>query len=499
MIENLKIALRRQKKLIVIFLLTIFLPSVSLSIFGIRAIRSEKFRQVKLIENEHRRAAGFLKAQIEDRFKNIEVTLQKVAQHPAFSEKDYPAISEIIRDRLMDSELIEQAFLFLKGRKPLLPLFQPTVERNHFPSFSQLTPPQRKKLKKAEEFEFKRKEYKTAISLYKELYSLAKDKNFKAQMLNNIARCLTKLKNYDQAVNNYSKICDEYPEGLSSSGLPLALIAKLRMIKCYQNLGDTQNSLKSSLSLYRNILQKPWNLNKDQFKTYSSMIKDTISQALSASQVGFPLDEYNKEFAQLKRRYMEKNKQWQIVNNLKNNIIPDLRRKLASSGSNIPIPIHHAKNIDGDLFLILAVPIPDEARKAPCGLLGIKIKNEYLKDKLFNKILKDIQTRENTHIALSDLSGKVLLGEKNPLKKQVTITEFFEDNFPPWRIEFFRSKTESLGIIDLRKSFYFWTIITLIIILSFGAVLIVRTVAHEMEILKRLLSIFRLFLRMLRS
>ncbi|GAJ11221.1 unnamed protein product, partial [marine sediment metagenome] len=34
------------------------------------------------------------------------------------------------------------------------------------------------------------------------------------------------------------------------------------------------------------------------------------------------------------------------------------------------------------------------------------------------------------------------------------------------------------------KSFYFWTILTLLLILSFGVVLIVRTVAHEMEVLR---------------
>jgi len=61
MIENLKIALKRQKKLIIIFFLTIFLPSVLLSIFGIRAIRNEQFRLEKQIENEHRRAVDFLK------------------------------------------------------------------------------------------------------------------------------------------------------------------------------------------------------------------------------------------------------------------------------------------------------------------------------------------------------------------------------------------------------------------------------------------------------
>jgi hypothetical protein len=39
MLENLGIALRKQRKLVLIFFLTIFLPAVTLSVFCVRAIR----------------------------------------------------------------------------------------------------------------------------------------------------------------------------------------------------------------------------------------------------------------------------------------------------------------------------------------------------------------------------------------------------------------------------------------------------------------------------
>ena len=129
MIENLKIALRRQKKLLIIFFLTIFLPSISLSIFGIRALRNEKFRLAKQIENEHRRAADFLKTQINSRFKDIDVILQSLAQHPCFSEKNYPVIKDLLNNRLADDNLIEQIFLVYKNEEPLFPVLQPASAR----------------------------------------------------------------------------------------------------------------------------------------------------------------------------------------------------------------------------------------------------------------------------------------------------------------------------------------------------------------------------------
>ncbi|GAH76174.1 unnamed protein product, partial [marine sediment metagenome] len=97
---------------------------------------------------------------------------------------------------------------------------------------------------------------------------------------------------------------------------------------------------------------------------------------------------------------------------------------------------------------------------------------------------ENIQFGENTNVVISNLSGQVLLGNKDHAAPPPTITEFFEDNFPPWRVELFASKTGGLGLIELKNSYYFWTILTLIIVLIFGAFLIVRTIFHEVEILR---------------
>jgi hypothetical protein len=80
MLENLKLAAKKQKKLIIIFLLTIFIPSITLSIFGIRAIRNERFRLARQIENEHRRAAENLKSQIVFHFEELGSALQNLVR-----------------------------------------------------------------------------------------------------------------------------------------------------------------------------------------------------------------------------------------------------------------------------------------------------------------------------------------------------------------------------------------------------------------------------------
>jgi hypothetical protein len=123
MLENLGIALKKQKKLIIIFFLTIFLPALTLSIFGVRAIRNERFRLAKQEENESRRAAGFVRARVQAKLEQIAGVLDGLAQNPAVLGKDDSAIHELAEKRLAADPLIEHVVLLYRNEEPSFPLF----------------------------------------------------------------------------------------------------------------------------------------------------------------------------------------------------------------------------------------------------------------------------------------------------------------------------------------------------------------------------------------
>ncbi len=485
MIKNLKIVLKKQKRLIALFILTIFLPSAVLSVFGIRAIRNEKFRLSQQFENENRRIADILKTKVSSQLKDIETVIQNLVQYPMFSDKDYQAIKELLITGLVENNLIDQVFFIYKDEEALFPLFQPVLEKRFPGSTLLLDENQQKKLKSAEEFEFVHRDYKMAISFYNELFVHLRDKNIQAQMLNHIARNSTKLKKYNQAINIYSRIIDNYQESTTSFDLPLVLIAQLGIIDCYRGLGESVNALKKSLDVYKKILKNSWDLSESQFKTYTSIVNETITNALSKTSADFSDKEENKyEFEQLKNIYQDRIEQWQIMNDLKKECIPELSHILSQPETYIRTPFRHSKTIGNKDFLLSSVLIPDKDKKNSLGILGVKIKNDYIERDLLNNIIENIQFGENTNLTISNLSGRNLYGKRVPSDESAKITTFFEDNFPPWRIEISHLETGGMGIIDIHKSFYFWTILTLIIVLSFGVVLIVKTVAHEMKVLK---------------
>ena len=115
--RNLQIVLGKQKRLVALFIITIFLPSVLLSVFGIRAIRNEKFRLESKIESQNRRIAGFLKNQLISRFEAIRSDLKSMAEDACFIQKDYASIRKLADGWFQNDLLIEQIFLlFLHGK-----------------------------------------------------------------------------------------------------------------------------------------------------------------------------------------------------------------------------------------------------------------------------------------------------------------------------------------------------------------------------------------------
>ena len=483
MLENLKLGIKRQKKLIAIFLFAIFIPSISLSIFGIRAIRNERFRLAKQIENEHRSAAEFLKSQISAQFKEIGTILQNLAQSTAFLQRDDAEIKNLFGAQLAENPLIDQVFVAFEKEEAWFPLLQPNPSDSLYSSSQGSEEIQQSGLKRAEANEFKDRNYKRAISLYKGLADQSPDTNFRAQMLANISRCLVKAEDYAGAIQNYQRICEVYLDSISSSGIPFALYSQLQMANCYRNLGEFQSSLQISLDLYKNILNMRWLLRESQFKTYAVLAEEAISDILSENQPNLSLKDYKEEFMQFKNLHQARLEQWLVIKDIRQNIIPELRGRRALSTYR-PIPHQYNKTIHERTFLLSVVQIPDSSEIHPVGLLGVKVREQYLIEHVIPDVIENSQFKNASNVVISNLSGNILLGERNASEDPTTATEFFEDNFPPWKIEIFRSEGEALGALDIKRNFYFWTILTLVIVLISGSVLISRTIAHEMAVLK---------------
>jgi signal transduction histidine kinase len=484
MLNNLKIALKRQKKLILIFFLFIFLPSIALSIFGVRSIRNERFRQLKQLENEQRRAAEFLENQLQSRFEDLDLALQNLVQNPCFQEKNYAAIKDLLSRRFNDDPLIKSVFLDYPDEETLFPLFMPTQPFRETTVLSPVNESQRERLENAQKLEFSQNDFSRAVVLYEQIFPRSQNKEIQARMLNNMARCYKKLENYDKSIQYYSRICEEYTGYTTSASLPLDLIARLQIIDCYQSKGDQENFITKSLDLYRDLLQMEWYLDADQFNTYSSRIEKGISDFFSSDKKALENNNYHKEFKQLKELHQKIKEKWEISKNIENSILPELRRRISMSPLSTSNSFHYTRPLSQKDYMVIATVIPRDQAADFQGLLGIKINNQHLIHQEVERIMDEFPFSQEVSLSISNLSGENLIQIGDSSSSTAMVETYFDENFPPWRVNFFSAENGDFNVMNLRKSFYFWTILTILILLTFGAFLVVRTVSHEMEILR---------------
>jgi signal transduction histidine kinase len=485
MLDNLKIALRRERRLITIFVLTILVPSVALGVFGIRAIKTERFRLARRLEDEHRRAAQSIKRQVSARIGELEGTLQSLVVEALVKNRDYAGISVLAREKLASLQLVESFFVAYGPGEPFFPLFEPAARRLGLAASAVPSSLFRQRLKDAERNEFAGKNPARASALYRGLAGQTNDIDLRAQMIGNEARCLMKLGRYEPALRSYERIEGEYADAVSESGAPLALLARLQAASCFRELGDSVKAGEAALIAMEDILRMRWNLNEGQFRAYVSLASDAIEETLGdgAELETGTLENYRTRYERLKGLLREKDDQWDVVRAVREDIVPDLRKR-QTSPAGLGSAFRFAKTIGDRTFLILAESIPGPGKPAEAGVAGISIKAKALLAEIQSRVEPETGSAGGPGILVSDLEGKILLGEKRDAAGSQTVTEFFDDNFPPWKIEVSRGATEGTGIPGLQKSFYFWTIITLVVVLTFGAILIVRTIGREMDVLR---------------
>jgi signal transduction histidine kinase/tetratricopeptide (TPR) repeat protein len=481
----LKIAIRSQKKLILIFLLTIFLPSVTLSIFGIIALRNERFRLEKQFREKQLDLVSTVKSKINEKITGLENELHYLVQIPSFINHDYPGIITLVENQLEQNRLSGQFFVVYNGNEPSFPPFL-AEDRLYSPDPDQgFTGVEKKKSDQAENYEFLQNDYPAAVSVLEDLLKVTKEKNLQGEVLNRIARNYMKQHNFEAAISAYNKIIQDFPESRTSSGTLLPVTVRLQLTECYLRSGKKEEALKETLRAFEEVLHNYHNLSENQFSAYTSLARQKFSDIRNQNPEIISRDtNYVNDFEILDALYLKKIREWQVINDLKIECVPNIYRELMQNQEYSENTLRYSKKIGPEEFLIVLSLIPDQVKIQSKGIAGIKINNTFLKDSLLPDIMVKSGLKKEAGFALSDLSGRILVGDSSIYNKSTNIASYFDDNFPPWRIELTGEIIRPLLFKGFYKSFYFWTILTMMVILAFGIIIINRTMAHEKEVLK---------------
>ena len=480
-----KIRLNWQKRAIIIFAATIFLLSVILTIFAIREAEREKLVREREIEEEQKRSAELIIDQVKTIISDAEgriirqISGSQVQSHGT-------ELTEFCKRIAEGEEIIDEIFLIREKGEVIFPFFKPLFfiaeeRQNIREGFTRVEA--NPLFKKAEESEFKTKNYPLAIRSYQKLMDKASDNGSRAVLLNHIGRSYTKSGKHLKAIEAYQKILKEYPNEISYDGIPLGIIALYQIGTIYLNIDRKINGDEAFIELYKNLLESRWPLTKSQFHFYRNKVKDILKTSMA--EITEQEDEKNlmKKWEELQIREEEQLGRMNHIENLIQKVFPFIETKRSADGA-VPGNFYHiSETIGKEIYLISYTLL------AKNSIFGIRIDSEVLAERLLPLILGKLPLREDWLVQIIDEFGNVLAGQDmTHLKDQVhplSYSEGFEDKFFPWKVNIYQTDPGSAERqFNLRRTIYILTVAVVIVAILFGGFLAIRSIAKELQIAK---------------
>ena len=481
MLSNLRLVLLQNKKFLSIFFLVVFLPSLILAYFGIRAIHNERYKLQQLNLEQQRGFVRTLEAEVQSLIEREAAGLREFSTSRALVDRDDRSLRELIIPRIQDKSVLGQVVFW--GRdggiwSPGLAAQPPARAAPDAPvEWNRLQPD----LARAERSEFQLRNFPEAITLYGRILQRSKDDTVRAWIKSRIARCQVKQKDYQQAVVTYRSLIEGFPGLLTESGRPLEIVSRTEVLDALRVDRNFSAFFPESFQTIKSLEKDFWSIDGDQVELYVNLIFQMIDEVLSQSPSDHIPENFQSSIKEIRDSLQRKRAIWRLAETVSKDLLPDIGSKAENLASEGLIIHRDALEFEGQDVLVLWAPLERQKTGQADGFLGSLLQIADLKESLDTR-LKDIGPPDVSIVLRSTSSGKILYGTEMPLGRTPAFIEYFPDNFPPWKIEVFQDEGAAKGM-PLYQNIFFWTILALLIIVFFGSALIIRTIVQEANLL----------------
>jgi signal transduction histidine kinase len=238
---------------------------------------------------------------------------------------------------------------------------------------------------------------------------------------------------------------------------------------------------QESLKVYNQLVENVWSLDGDQLKLYTTMLKNMIDEVVEENLSNDIPDEYGAAVDDIQGLIDKKLELWRMAEAVRHNILPSIKEKLENLNSDNPQVQKSAFEFEGNDILVLLIPLERNGSGAYEEFLSSLVRIGNLTEAI-DPLVKENPPPGVSLLLRSTLSDKIVFGDTEASPGSPVLTDFFPENFPPWRLELYQTGGGETGFF-LYKNIFFWTILALLFILFFGSGLIIRTIIHEVNLL----------------
>jgi signal transduction histidine kinase len=479
-------SLVKRRKITLLFLLGVGLPSVVLSYLAFRGIRNELALTEQRRLDEHRALSRLLSDTIAGEIAAAEQALDRALASNDSVESIDPIRTLAALKRAQP--LIDEVFYVDDSGIVQLP----AADLLYHPDGSQVSPQDRSwpaaaaaQWRNAQQQEFQQGRYREAQASYRRTFTAVSDPVLRGEALVAVARVQRKAGQLEAALTSCENLVNEYGDVRTLAGLPVGPIAYLERGSLLLVRGDTTGALDAFLQLYQGLVSGQWMLERGQYRFFAGQAADSID-IVAQSSVGIALDPYRDSLASLRGKEADREERTERLLLFQQAAAGDLRtRALAGAEGAAPRDRRSTLESAGQTYL---VSLLDRSR-GDAAMWGLLLDARVLGD-LLRRALEDHLDPATSNWLIKGRDGRPLLSGQAPPTGPVTLNATFVDNFPPWLIEFYqRPQSAYRRLFASGQSLYFYMFLLIASILVFGLVLTVRAVRHELE-LARLKSDF---------
>lgn len=332
----------------------------------------------------------------------------------------------------------------------------------------------------AEHAEFISKDLAGAITFYTEALDRSVSSQEQALLLSRIGRCYFKQGKYRKAINEYNRILGLKGENINIGNVPASVIALTQIADSYEALKAVKEHENTIIELYRNLLDKPWDLKGGEYVYYLKSVSDKIcNSGISAGNVNFPENNIN-ELMKREVRLLEKIGFMEIIDQ---DILPGIVSEISRESSPESKSHHIAQNVNDSTLKISFLRLPPSLQKFHLSAIGYQFQNEYILSGLFPKVLDSVELGKDILVGIISDKDSLLYLQDNLRISNYLVAENLSEPFDNWKVALFDPQGKSIEqLTGKERQIYLVLFAGIILIMLLGIILMVRAVIHESEI-----------------
>ncbi|UCC47334.1 MAG: hypothetical protein JSV41_07410, partial [Gemmatimonadota bacterium] len=477
-----ELSLLRRRKIPLLFLLGVGIPSLALSYLAFRGIRNELALLEQRRLSEHRALSEFINDTIDQHIATVEETF-----FTAVAGQDAPLAPDLVRslERLQEQYPLVDEVFYLEGletiRLPVADLL--FYGDGQLPSVASAWPASAAEhMRLGQQREFQENRYRAALTSYQRAFAAVSDPVLKGEALVAIARVQRKARSFEAALTSCETLFGDYGQVRTTAGVPLGPIARLEHGLLLLVTGDSAEALDGYIELYQRLVAGEWMLERAQFDFFGGRARDTIAELMSRAPAAESPGSYRDVIASLSAEEAARRERTERLLLFQATIGEDLRARVGREAQG-PGTRGNRYTLEsgGQTYLVSLLG----GGTAEGGSWGLLLDAAYLSDQVLRRALEDQVDPSTTDWIVRGRDGRTVLARDGPLQGSLTVNATFAGNFPPWLIEFYqRPQNPYRRLFASSQSIYVYMFLLIASILVFGLILTIRAVTHELELAK---------------